>query len=156
MTLGIANLRFHPSPPAPASSHKTDESLVLITCLHRNSAEVIKVEHPTRGDDTRAWGPPYANYLPDSGKEGPGESAYYLAVRLICPSLDPQAKSGRSTGTKSLSASPSSIQVELTSYTSSPQPAISSLRITFQARSKNMAWITNQYKKSTQSSYMHL
>lgn len=45
------------------------------------SAEVIKIEHPTRGDDTRAWGPPYAKYLPDSGKEGPGESAYYLSVR---------------------------------------------------------------------------
>jgi succinate---hydroxymethylglutarate CoA-transferase len=44
------------------------------------SAEVIKVEHPTRGDDTRAWGPPYAKYTPESGKEGPGESAYYLSV----------------------------------------------------------------------------
>jgi succinate--hydroxymethylglutarate CoA-transferase len=42
-------------------------------------AEVIKVEHPVRGDDTRAWGPPYAKYTNDS-KEGPGESAYYLAV----------------------------------------------------------------------------
>lgn len=27
-------------------------------------AEIIKVEHPTRGDDTRAWGPPYAEYEP--------------------------------------------------------------------------------------------
>lgn len=42
-------------------------------------ADVIKVEHPVRGDDTRAWGPPYAKYE-DSSKEGPGESAYYLAV----------------------------------------------------------------------------
>ncbi|MEU0480533.1 CoA transferase [Streptosporangium sp. NPDC006013] len=33
-------------------------------------AEVIKVEHPEHGDDTRAWGPPYAG----------GEAAYYLAV----------------------------------------------------------------------------
>ncbi|KAF1947953.1 caib/baif family protein-like protein [Clathrospora elynae] len=41
-------------------------------------ADVIKIEHPTRGDDTRAWGPPYAKYTND--KEGPGESAYYLGV----------------------------------------------------------------------------
>ncbi|KAJ5818420.1 hypothetical protein N7474_004011 [Penicillium riverlandense] len=43
-------------------------------------ADVIKVEHPTRGDDTRAWGPPYAKYE-DASRKGPGESAYYLAVR---------------------------------------------------------------------------
>jgi formyl-CoA transferase/CoA:oxalate CoA-transferase len=33
-------------------------------------ARVIKVEHPRRGDDTRAWGPPFLG----------GESAYYLSV----------------------------------------------------------------------------
>ncbi|CAK1360358.1 Succinate--hydroxymethylglutarate CoA-transferase [Cercospora beticola] len=43
-------------------------------------AEVIKVEHPTRGDDTRAWGPPYASYKEQSTKQGSGESAYFLAV----------------------------------------------------------------------------
>ncbi|KAM3421757.1 Succinate--hydroxymethylglutarate CoA-transferase [Cercospora zeina] len=43
-------------------------------------AEVIKVEHPTRGDDTRAWGPPYASYQEQSTKQGSGESAYFLAV----------------------------------------------------------------------------
>ncbi|KAK6356654.1 hypothetical protein TWF718_000994 [Orbilia javanica] len=41
-------------------------------------ADVIKVEHVTRGDDTRAWGPPYAPRK--DGKSGPGESAYFLAV----------------------------------------------------------------------------
>lgn len=48
-----------------------------------NRAEVIKVEHPVRGDDTRAWGPPYAKYKPDSGLDGPGESAYFLCVSVL-------------------------------------------------------------------------
>ncbi|TQN31312.1 crotonobetainyl-CoA:carnitine CoA-transferase CaiB-like acyl-CoA transferase [Haloactinospora alba] len=33
-------------------------------------AEVVKVEHPGEGDDTRAWGPPWES----------GESAYFLSV----------------------------------------------------------------------------
>jgi crotonobetainyl-CoA:carnitine CoA-transferase CaiB-like acyl-CoA transferase len=37
-------------------------------------ADVIKVEHPERGDDTRHWGPPFA------GEGEARESAYYLAV----------------------------------------------------------------------------
>jgi crotonobetainyl-CoA:carnitine CoA-transferase CaiB-like acyl-CoA transferase len=39
-------------------------------------AEVIKVERPGVGDDTRAWGPPF---LP-SGSAARGESAYYLSA----------------------------------------------------------------------------
>ena len=50
--------------------------------LTKIRAEVIKVEHPTKGDDTRHWGPPYAKYKEGSGKEGAGESAYFFAVCL--------------------------------------------------------------------------
>ncbi|KAI7281904.1 CoA-transferase family III [Hortaea werneckii] len=50
-------------------------------------AEVIKIEHPIRGDDTRAWGPPYATYNEGSGKQGPGESAYFLGVNRNKKSL---------------------------------------------------------------------
>ncbi|KJR90020.1 uncharacterized protein SPSK_06194 [Sporothrix schenckii 1099-18] len=50
-------------------------------------AEVIKIEHPVRGDDTRAWGPPYAAYTPESGLTGPGESAYFLGANRNKKSL---------------------------------------------------------------------
>ncbi|MDP6786205.1 MAG: CaiB/BaiF CoA-transferase family protein [Rhodospirillales bacterium] len=40
-------------------------------------AEVIKVERPGVGDDTRKWGPPY---LKDKDGQDTAESAYYLAI----------------------------------------------------------------------------
>ncbi|WP_116136092.1 CaiB/BaiF CoA transferase family protein [Trinickia diaoshuihuensis] len=40
-------------------------------------AEVIKIERPRTGDDTRAWGPPY---LADADGDPTGESAYFLAA----------------------------------------------------------------------------
>lgn len=40
-------------------------------------AEVIKVERPGSGDDTRAWGPPF---LKDAQGESTGETAYYLSA----------------------------------------------------------------------------
>lgn len=46
--------------------------------VYTHRAEVIKIEHPIRGDDTRAWGPPFAAYT--DGRAGNGESAYYLSV----------------------------------------------------------------------------
>lgn len=38
-------------------------------------AEVIKVEHPDGGDDTRGWGPPFV-----SPEDGDGESTYFLCA----------------------------------------------------------------------------
>jgi formyl-CoA transferase len=40
-------------------------------------ADVIKVERPGRGDDTRQWGPPW---LKDGGGTSTGDSAYFLAA----------------------------------------------------------------------------
>ncbi len=40
-------------------------------------ADVVKVERPGTGDDTRAWGPPW---LSDAEGEPTGESAYYLSA----------------------------------------------------------------------------
>ncbi|MCA8888091.1 MAG: CoA transferase, partial [Parvularculaceae bacterium] len=40
-------------------------------------ADVIKVERPGSGDDTRSWGPPF---LKDKNGEETGEAGYYLAV----------------------------------------------------------------------------
>ena len=52
-------------------------------------ADVIKIERPPHGDDTRAWGPPYLGH-PDQGF-----SAYYLSVnrgkRSLCLDLKSQA-----------------------------------------------------------------
>jgi len=40
-------------------------------------ADVVKIEEPGRGDDTRQWGPPW---LADRAGRATGESAYYLST----------------------------------------------------------------------------
>lgn len=57
-------------------------------------ADVIKVERPGAGDDTRSWGPPF---LKDANGQNTKEAGYYLAVnrgkRSITLSLDkPEAQ----------------------------------------------------------------
>jgi succinate--hydroxymethylglutarate CoA-transferase len=43
------------------------------------SADVVKIENPNGGDDTRAWGPPFAENK-DPNDTTHGESAYFLCV----------------------------------------------------------------------------
>src|SRR5215212_2638941 len=51
-------------------------------------ADVVKVERPDGGDDTRAWGPPY---LKDESGHDTGEATYFLCAnrnkRSICVDL---------------------------------------------------------------------
>ncbi|KMK67121.1 CaiB/BaiF CoA-transferase family protein [Puniceibacterium sp. IMCC21224] len=79
----------HPHPPCAAGSNGPlagvrimDLSRILAgpTCtqlLGDYGAEVIKVERPGLGDDTRAWGPPYVT---DPDGKPTSESAYYLSA----------------------------------------------------------------------------
>lgn len=50
-------------------------------------ADVVKIEHPGRGDDTRAWGPPWAGDAADR------QSAYFLSVNRNKRSLTLNLKS---------------------------------------------------------------
>jgi crotonobetainyl-CoA:carnitine CoA-transferase CaiB-like acyl-CoA transferase len=57
-------------------------------------AEVIKIERPGRGDDTRGWGPPY---MPDESGNATGEAAYFHGANRgklsVC--IDMSAKQGQ-------------------------------------------------------------
>lgn len=61
--------------------------------LIQNSAEIIKVEEPLRGDDTRRWGPPFAQ--PKIVGNADPESAYFLAVNRNKKSIAVDIKSDR-------------------------------------------------------------
>src|ERR1043166_9928052 len=53
-------------------------------------ARVIKIEQPGKGDDTRAWGPPFlypTGHNPPAGGSDGGESAYFLSVNRNKESL---------------------------------------------------------------------
>lgn len=57
-------------------------------------AEVIKIEHPDGGDDTRSWGPPY---MSNTAGEPTSESAYFLSAnrgkKSVC--IDMSTTSGQ-------------------------------------------------------------
>ncbi|TVM05524.1 MAG: CoA transferase [Halomonas sp.] len=74
---------MRPSPPTPLAGIKVlDLSRVLAgpwcgQLLADMGAEVIKIERPGKGDDTRQWGPPW---LASQEPGQRGESAYYLST----------------------------------------------------------------------------
>ena len=75
----------HPTQASPLALHGIkvlDLSRILAgpsatQLLGDLGADVVKVEKPGEGDDTRKWGPPY---VPDRQGQPTDESAYYLAA----------------------------------------------------------------------------
>src|SRR5438132_4116692 len=87
MTRDVEGL-FMPTDPHPplAGVRVLDVSRVLAgplcgQVLGDLGAEVIKVERPGQGDETRTWGPPFAGggVGTPAPSAGPGPSAYYLS-----------------------------------------------------------------------------
>ena len=65
-------------------------------------ARVIKIEQPGRGDDTRAWGPPFVN----------GESAYFLSINRNKESLTLDLKQPAARGDPRRAAARADVLVE--------------------------------------------
>lgn len=82
-------MKTAPPPKALDGIRVTDLSRVLAgpSCtqiLGDLGAEIIKIEKPGEGDDTRGWGPPY---LKDKDGQDTTESAYYLSCNRNKKSL---------------------------------------------------------------------
>ena len=69
-------------------------------------ADVLKVEHPERGDDTRHWGPPFA------GGEEHGESAYFLSVNRNKRSIGVDLKNQEGLGRVKMLAAGADVVIE--------------------------------------------
>ncbi|KAF9537899.1 hypothetical protein EC957_007525 [Mortierella hygrophila] len=78
--LPLARRAFSTQVPSQDQKHATSSTTTTgpycTQLLGDLGAEVIKVENPKGGDDTRAWGPPFAANLDGSETE----SAYFLSV----------------------------------------------------------------------------